>query len=284
MYKIIASIDHVLVRSVTSKHHAIIKTSSNQVFDQTTIVLAYNDFAYYAIIQSSIHYSWITKTSADIGSTGRYNVSKSFKTFPFPKLDDNKVKLNSLGEHYSSLSTKLSQKAKLGLTKMYNAFHAKEIQTGISSAALQGLDQKAIEKKWGKEVWNLWNHLQKNENVCSIEEAIAGIIKLRELHVQMDTAVLDAYGWNDIALRHDFYDVDYLPENDRERFTIHPDARKEVLKRLLELNHKIHEEEVEKGLWDTKGKKKKGYLTSDDVISIAAEQDSDYGPLFKQND
>jgi hypothetical protein len=81
----------------------------------------------------------------------------------------------------------------------------------------------------------------------------------------MDEAVLDAYGWSNdelkitnydttsgavirnsqlkIDLKHDFYDVDYLPENDRVRFTIHPDARKEVLKRLLELNHKIHKEE-----------------------------------------
>ena len=64
----------------------------------------------------------------------------------------------------------------------------------------------------------------------------------------MDQAVLDAYGWNDIKLRHDFYEVDYLPENDRVRYTINPDARKEVLKRLLELNHTIYEEEIKQGL------------------------------------
>jgi hypothetical protein len=32
------------------------------------------------------------------------------------------------------------------------------------------------------------------------------------------------------------------------RFTIHPDARKEVLKRLLELNHAVHAWEVANGL------------------------------------
>ena len=36
------------------------------------------------------------------------------------------------------------------------------------------------------------------------------------------------------------YEVDYLPENDRIRYTISPNAKKEVLKRLLKLNHKIH--------------------------------------------
>ncbi|MBA4406988.1 hypothetical protein C0389_06915, partial [bacterium] len=78
---------------------------------------------------------------------------------------------------------------------------------------------------------------------------------------QMDEAVLKAYGWGigsaqPINLAHDFYEVDYLPENDRVRYTISSEARKEVLKRLLELNHKIHEEEVAAGLWDKKTKKK----------------------------
>lgn len=44
-------------------------------------------------------------------------------------------------------------------------------------------------------------------------------------------------------LAHDFYEVDYLPENDRIRYTISPDARREILKRLLKLNHEIHEKE-----------------------------------------
>ncbi len=67
---------------------------------------------------------------------------------------------------------------------------------------------------------------------------------------------LKAYGWEDIDLSHDFYEVDYLPENDRVRYTISPDARKEVLKRLLKLNHEIHEQEVKAGL-HINGKAKK---------------------------
>ena len=50
--------------------------------------------------------------------------------------------------------------------------------------------------------------------------------------------------------------MDYLPENDRVRYTISPDARKEVLKRLLKLNHEIHEQEVKAGP-HIKGKIKK---------------------------
>lgn len=60
----------------------------------------------------------------------------------------------------------------------------------------------------------------------------------------MDEDVLKAYGWTDINLAHEFYEVDYLPENDWVRYTISPEASKKILKRLLELNHKIHAEEV----------------------------------------
>ena len=52
-----------------------------------------------------------------------------------------------------------------------------------------------------------------------------------------DETVLKGYGWMGIDLAHDFYEVDYLPENDRMRYTISPEARKELLKRLLKLNH-----------------------------------------------
>jgi hypothetical protein len=72
----------------------------------------------------------------------------------------------------------------------------------------------------------------------------------------MDKEVLTAYGWENIDLAHDFYEVDYLPENDRVRYIISPEGRKKALKRLLKLNHEIHEQEVKSGL-HTKGKTKK---------------------------
>ena len=84
--------------------------------------------------------------------------------------------------------------------------------------------------------------------MCTFNEAVRGILHLRELHKQMDETVLKAYGWEDINLAHDFYDVYYHPEHDRVRYTTSPDARKEVLKRLLKLNHEIHEQEVKASL------------------------------------
>ena len=72
---------------------------------------------------------------------------------------------------------------------------------------------------------------------------VESIQDVRNIHVQMDTAVRDAYGWSDIDLGHDFHEIEYLPENDNVRFTICADARTEVLKRLLLLNHERAEQQ-----------------------------------------
>jgi hypothetical protein len=84
------------------------------------------------------------------------------------------------------------------------------------------------------------------------EETAADIQKLRALHVEMDKAVAAAYGWDDLDLGHDFHQT-----KQGERFTISETARREVLGRLLKLNHERHAEEVAKGLHEKKGKGKK---------------------------
>lgn len=85
------------------------------------------------------------------------------------------------------------------------------------------------------------------------EESAEDIERLRELHVEMDRAVADAYGWGDLELGHGFHET-----KQGVRFTISEEARREVLDRLLLLNHKRYAEEVEQGLHDKKAKKGKG--------------------------
>ncbi|MCB1768689.1 MAG: N-6 DNA methylase [Candidatus Competibacteraceae bacterium] len=70
-------------------------------------------------------------------------------------------------------------------------------------------------------------------------ERAPDIQKLRDLHVAMDEAVAVAYGWHDLALAHDFHDT-----KQGVRFTVSEAARRELLDRLLALNHQRHEEEV----------------------------------------
>lgn len=281
LYERINEVDFIFAATKTSKYLCFTKQFKGRVFSSALVLITIPKYSVFSNIQSSLHLSWVEKNSSTLETRLRYTGTDCFETFPFPQHLTNaqEQKLEAIGEAYHEHRRQLMLKMQLGLTKTYNAFHAREIQENLTGFGnLLGLDKKTIEKQYGKEVWNLWNHLQKTEGVCSFEEAVAGIIELRRLHVLMDEAVLEAYGWDlpltpsqgggksvtqgfhaqgertksGIALRHDFYEVDYLPENDRVRYTIHPEARKEILKRLLELNHKIHAEEVEKGLWEKK--------------------------------
>jgi hypothetical protein len=60
--------------------------------------------------------------------------------------------------------------------------------------------------------------------------------QLRKIQMKMDNLVIQSYGWNDLRLSHDFYSIEYLPENDNVRFGIEAKIKKEILKRLHILN------------------------------------------------
>jgi type I restriction-modification system DNA methylase subunit len=244
LYETVSQSNSIFARSLTSKYHLLVEVQRDMVFDQTCVVLCI-DNSDAVIIQSCLHEKWIEFFGGDFGSTGRYNVRKCYETFPMPDLIqiEKKTELIKLGYSLQKFRDEFTQIVQFGLTRTYNFFH---------SNAMKGI----VLNEKDKQVVSLQRHLEKMSNTISFEEAIQGILKLRELHVQMDEAVLDAYGWSDIALRHDFYEVDYLPENDRVRYTIHPEARKEILKRLLQLNHERYAEEVASGLHDKKGAKK----------------------------
>jgi hypothetical protein len=72
---------------------------------------------------------------------------------------------------------------------------------------------------------------------------------LRQLHVHLDCAVRDAYGWADLELDHHHWET---PQG--MRFTVGPEAKDEILDRLLDLNHERYAEEVVAGLHDKKAK------------------------------
>ena len=84
------------------------------------------------------------------------------------------------------------------------------------------------------------------------DESHSDFPKLRDLQVEMDKAVADAFGWNDIALDHCFGET-----MQGVRFSISDQARREVLQRLLKLNHERYEDEVKQGLHDKKKPKRK---------------------------
>jgi hypothetical protein len=169
----------------------------------------------------------------------RYTPSAIFETFPFPlglepssqgKSSPSSRLLDELGERLHEGRCAIMTALDIGLTTLYNLYN----DPGLSTEAVA---------KTAK---------------CSEDEASRArkaIEELRDLHVNIDKAVRDAYDWGDIPLEHSFHELEFLSENDRVRCTVSLAARKEILKRLLELNHQRHEEEFAAGLVDKDGKR-----------------------------
>ena len=82
------------------------------------------------------------------------------------------------------------------------------------------------------------------------DESAADIQSLRDSHVELERAVAAAYGWSDLDLNHGFHET-----KQGLRFTIGEPARREVLARLLKLNHERYAEEVKQGLHAKKAAK-----------------------------
>jgi hypothetical protein len=202
------------VTAATTKYLNFSWTQSGRIFTHALFTFTTDRWDLFAIVQSTLHEVWARKYSGALETRLRYSPSDCFETFPFPEglWQTANPNLVDIGERYHEHRRALMRQLWLGLTDIYNLFHTRD----LTPERVAKVSKKALEEA---------------------EAGYAGIIELRRLHVELDTAIRDAYDWHDLNLSHDYIEVETLPENDRIRYTISPAARKEVLKRLLALNH-----------------------------------------------
>ena len=216
-------------------------TPGKVVFSNSMVVVCDSRAEVYAVLNSSLHDAWAWKYGSQM-KTGflRYTPSSVFQTYPFPMkfAAFSNSGLAALGERYHEHRKSLMLSLWLGLTDIYNLFHARDLNSGkVAKVSKKSADESA--------------------------RGYAGLLELRRLHVELDLSIRDAYGWQNLPLDHDFYEVETLAENDRVRYTISPAARKEVLRRLLALNHARAEAEKTNAK-PAKAKRGKKALSPDD--------------------
>ena len=201
------------VSARTTKYLSFSACPSNYVFTDSIYVFTQDRWDLYAVLQSTLHEVWARKYSGALETRLRYSPTDCFETFAFPASLWNIASpgLASIGEQHHEHRKSLMLSAWLGLTDIYNLFHAR----ALTPAMVAKVSKKSPEEA---------------------ARGYEGLLELRRLHVQLDVAIRDAYGWQGLPLDHDFYEVETLPEDDRVRYTISPAARKEVLRLLLALN------------------------------------------------
>ncbi|TXI52783.1 Eco57I restriction-modification methylase domain-containing protein [Mycolicibacter arupensis] len=91
-----------------------------------------------------------------------------------------------------------------------------------------------------------------------LDTADSDVEQMRRVHVDLDQAVVDAYGWSDISLDHGFHTYRQM-----QRWTLSPAARVEILDRLLEENHRRAADEA-KHVPQERSKGRRGKNSSDD--------------------
>jgi hypothetical protein len=217
--------------------------------------IAFDQNCYLAIFQSSFHEKWAWKYASTLESRIRYTNGDCIETFPFPPgfepnqdlggsvapgansssqapLQDTAAHrkiLDDLGQRLDAGRREIMSGLDIGLTKLYNLYHDQDLSVALV--------MKEAKCDAAKAAW-----------------AVPLIAGLRELHKAIDEAVRDAYGWHDLPLQHGFHELEFLPENDRVRYTVSNSARKIILTELLKLNHQRHGEEVAERIVDEKGK------------------------------
>ena len=134
-----------------------------------------------AILGSKVHVTWALAAGGTLEDRPRYNKTRCFETFLFPALaspiqgdgeEPNKTlveKLRSLGEQLDA--------------------HRKRQQAAHAGLTLTGM-------------YNVLEKLKSGEPLTDKEKIIHehGLVSvLKSLHDEIDLAVLDAYGWGDLA-------------------------------------------------------------------------------------
>jgi hypothetical protein len=250
LFEAIDGLDKCLVAAITTSHLSFSFQPIRQVFSHAVVVFAFDTFAPFACLQSTVHSIWANVFSSSLEDRLRYSINDVFQTFPFPKDVATNKSVERRGRDYYDFRESIMITCQAGLTTIYNRFHDP--------------------------------HEQSSE-----------ILHLRELHAAMDRAVLEAYGWDDLAAaaRCEFL-LNYEEEEDNEpgakkskkkkpwRYRWPDDFRDEVLARLLELNEHRAREERLAGNATASARKPRSATTARAKAGKTKQQDES-APLFE---
>ena len=86
-----------------------------------------------AVVQSTLHEVWARKYSGALKQDLRYSPPNCFATFPFPAglWQTADTRLAEAGERYHEHRRGLMRRLWLGLTDLYNLFHARELTPAL---------------------------------------------------------------------------------------------------------------------------------------------------------
>lgn len=122
LYKKLQHAGRVLVTARVSASNAVAWANPDQTFDVQLICFVLESDAFFSVMQSNIHWTWVSSTASTLGEAGniRYTPTSCFQTFPLPPITTD---AECTGKKFDQLREAIMSDFKTGLTGLYKKFH-----------------------------------------------------------------------------------------------------------------------------------------------------------------
>jgi hypothetical protein len=170
--KSILGLERYIATVLTAKHRVFTFLSPEVRSEISVVVIASEDAYTLGILSSSLHVTWALAAGArlGVGNDPRYIKSHCFEAFPFPDpTPEQKQKIRDLGERLDA--------------------HRKKVQADHPDITITGM-------------YNLLEKLRAGEPFTDKDRDYndrALVSTLNQIHDDLDVAVLEAYGWDDLV-------------------------------------------------------------------------------------
>jgi hypothetical protein len=166
----LAGLPRYIATGQTAKHRVFQFLDGNILPDDKLIAIALDDAYFLGVLSSRAHVVWALAAGATLEDRPVYNKTSCFDAFPFPVATPaQQARIRDLAEQIDAHRKRvLAAHDELTLTGLYNVL----VKLGAGDTALTAKEKLTHEK---------------------------GLVAvLKQLHDELDAAVLDAYGWHDL--------------------------------------------------------------------------------------
>ncbi len=193
MRKQLAGLPRYIATVETAKHRTFQFLDAAILPDNKLIAIASNDAFHLGVLSSRPHSAWALAAGSwlGVGNDPVYVKSRCFETFPFPEEDtgltpERREKISLLAEQIDAHRKRVSGLLPSNSTDTPPATKAAKAEKSPTLTAL----------------YNVLEALRQGRPLTAKEKTIhtQGLVSvLKDLHDELDTAVLQAYGWPDLA-------------------------------------------------------------------------------------
>jgi len=207
--KALVGLSRFIGTTETSKHRVFQFIPVATLADHMIVCIALDDAFAMGILSSQVHVVWALARGGTLEDRPRYNKTVCFDPFPFAALEEGELKqrIRDLGERLDA--------------------HRKRLQELHSDLTLTG-------------IYNVLEKLRSGEALTAKDKEVHdnGLVSiLKQIHDDLDAAVLEAYGWADLASAVPIADILARGGPDAEAL------EQQLLTRLVALNHERASEE-----------------------------------------